>query len=212
MIFINRYDIITNDKDILYSGTNVNLSNSYRITYANEKLYFINASTSIKHWVYDINAAQLNQLNINFSSDIASKIANIICINQSIIYLFLQDKSNYKYDIIQNELTRISDDTTASARSSETTSVTDGKNIYIRNISNSYKPSILSLQLKDYPDKSIVISQGGYDKSTVLLKNSTIEGNILQYFRNAWYYTTEGNVDMTIPTYYGDGTKWIQFK
>lgn len=66
-----------------------------------------------------------------------------------------------------------------------------------------------------------------YDKdSVVLIQNENIESwlgtelitlpnviNRLRYkFNDVFYYSTETGLDDTIPTYYGDGTKWVKIK
>ena len=71
----------------------------------------------------------------------------------------------------------------------------------------------MTLVPKSYDkDNAIILSQNpDYKYTTELVESDVING--LQYeFNDVYYYTQEGGLDNTIPTYYGDGTQWIKFK
>lgn len=64
-------------------------------------------------------------------------------------------------------------------------------------------------------DNLVVINQGkygvvGYDVE--LFTNTKSLTPPVYSVADAYYYTIEGGLDDTIPTYYGDGTQWIKFK
>lgn len=65
---------------------------------------------------------------------------------------------------------------------------------------------------KNYSDNSIVLWQGAGKYKTQMYSSELVEGRIISPFVNVWHYTTEGGLDASIPTYYGDGTQWIKFK
>lgn len=69
----------------------------------------------------------------------------------------------------------------------------------------------MNLLVKEYPNNSILISQGMGDYKTELINTDT-SGNLNYYFHDVWHYTRENGLDKTIPTYYGNGTEWVKFK
>jgi hypothetical protein len=65
-------------------------------------------------------------------------------------------------------------------------------------------------------DNSIVIGQGdtnNTDYGTILF-NTAFETSYqpLQKFADVWFYTTQDGLSVDIPTYYGDGTNWVNIK
>ena len=76
---------------------------------------------------------------------------------------------------------------------------------------NATKLQVMNLNLKDYEDNSILISQGVGDYNTQLI-NAGTSGKLNYYFHDVWHYTREDGLDKTIPTYYGNGTEWVKFK
>lgn len=69
-------------------------------------------------------------------------------------------------------------------------------------------------------DNSLIIAQGrsgagktyniGY--ATELVTINTLSIPLLYGLVDAWFYTTQDGLDDTIPTYYGDGIQWVNFK
>lgn len=75
------------------------------------------------------------------------------------------------------------------------------------------------LQILEFPsslkyDNNTIVIVNGNTYNTILLPydRSIIEGNLLFSFLDIKYYSTEEGEIKTIPTYYGDGSKWIKFK
>ena len=66
-----------------------------------------------------------------------------------------------------------------------------------------------------YDDSSIVIFQAPItktEKQTALWTYPCLKGRMLQSFFDILYYNKETGFHFDIPTYYGDGEKWIKFK
>ena len=74
------------------------------------------------------------------------------------------------------------------------------------------KATFLNLTLDTYPNNSIIISQGHGGYPTQLFSYLDVNGRLLWEFYDAWHYTTANGFNKKIPTYYGDGEKWIKFK
>lgn len=64
-----------------------------------------------------------------------------------------------------------------------------------------------------YENNSVIIWDGfGKYKTQMTQSAENQEGKIQTLFYDVYHYTTENGLDDTIPTYYGDGTQWINFK
>lgn len=73
------------------------------------------------------------------------------------------------------------------------------------------KVQVLEFPSVDFENKSIVLLNGSAYK-TQLYSNDLVDNSVKYPFSNAWYYTTEGGLETDIPSYYGNGTQWINFK
>ena len=67
---------------------------------------------------------------------------------------------------------------------------------------------------KDYDNNSLLIIQSRLRHSMLetQLWNNICKGRFLYSFYDVYYYNTETGINKEIPTYYGDGEKWIKFK
>jgi N-acetylneuraminic acid mutarotase len=63
----------------------------------------------------------------------------------------------------------------------------------------------------EFADNSVVLLNGNTYK-TQLFSNSEVDDSVKYNFADVWFYTTQGGLDTTIPTYYGDGTQWVNIK
>lgn len=76
---------------------------------------------------------------------------------------------------------------------------------------------IYHIQDKSYVyNNLVIIAQSRYyvaGYKTKLL-NTEFDGidQPIYWFVDAWYYTLQDGLQKTVPTYYGDGTQWINFK
>lgn len=66
--------------------------------------------------------------------------------------------------------------------------------------------------IEDIPTNCMVIIEGAGNYKTQLFSTNNIEGRLLYKFSDVQYNTAEGNLDNTLPTYYGTGTEWVKFK
>ena len=67
----------------------------------------------------------------------------------------------------------------------------------------------------EFEDSSIIIMQSPItrtEKRTALWTYPNLDGRLCQSFYDVYYYNKESGYYFDPPTYYGDGTKWIQFK
>ncbi len=129
----------------------------------------------------------------------------------SSIYLFGNYSYAYKYDVDSDSYEAIPSPGASHSYIGCRVEIVQNK-IFILG-GNGY-PTLISVYLlgtKEYNDNSIVVSQGPSLK-TSLFEINGVEGRLLFYFADAWYYTTENGLDNTIPTYYGNSTEWIKFK
>ena len=67
---------------------------------------------------------------------------------------------------------------------------------------------------KNYDNNSLLIVQSRIRHSILetQLWNNICKGRFLYSFYDVYYYNTETGINKDIPTYYGDGEKWIKFK
>lgn len=128
------------------------------------------------------------------------------------IYLFYNNLT-YKYSTIDDSFTQLTN-CPITSYTTKTFPFLKDNYIYIDNNGKLYR---YVLNYENFDTKSIIISQTniGTNKRTVILRPTDTQifnGELLQCFNNVYYYTTEGGLDDTIPTYYGDGTQWVKFK
>lgn len=74
------------------------------------------------------------------------------------------------------------------------------------------KNTSIIISYKTFQDKTVVINQGNTYSTSIISTPKNIQGRLTNSFNNVWYNTKENGLDDTIPTYYGDGSKWIKFK
>ncbi len=131
------------------------------------------------------------------------------------IYLFGSSQSDYdkyvyKYDTISGTYTRLTD---MSYTASYSRAVTIGTNIYVFKYP---KVQVYALQSKTYQqDNLVVVEQGKYKGAgySIELYNNPKDVDSPKYqFVDAWFHTLQDGLITDIPSYYGDGTQWINFK
>lgn len=125
------------------------------------------------------------------------------------IYLLLgqNETSVYKYSIDNNTFTLIENSENSSFGKYRIACMKDNI-IYVVQQTQFYKFIVV-----DNDDKSVIVSQKSNEYATSLFnKSDNMKNNPKFFFDNTWYYTTQDGLDDTIPTYYGDGTQWINFK
>ena len=124
----------------------------------------------------------------------------------------------YKYDTINNTYTKMTDIPFQFYAGCVASSLT---NIYLMGNNANYGSNKVNRRFntvsKSYEtDNTVVIAQGrtydiGYN---IKLFNTPFEAEYqpLYGFADAWFYTTQDGLITDIPTYYGDGTQWVNFK
>jgi hypothetical protein len=65
---------------------------------------------------------------------------------------------------------------------------------------------------KEFDDNSLILLENANTYKAVLYNSDIFDTQPKYAFGNIYHYTTEGGLDNTIPTYYGDGTQWVKFK
>jgi len=176
-----------------------------------------------KNYKYDTLTNTYTQLT-NAPRQLQTNIISAVNIGTD-IYLFVE-KSLYKYNIPTDTWTQLDNPPHYEPR--DNTLVING-DIYCcgygyNNTSGTTVYSgidIYRFNDKTYQtDNSLIIAQGrsgagktyniGY--ATELVTINTLNTPLLYGLVDAWFYTTQGGLDDTIPTYYGDGTQWVNFK
>ena len=132
------------------------------------------------------------------------------------IYLFGGNSgttNTYKYNTLTNAYTQLTNIPYGFVYGSASIV---GNKIYLFGGRN-YLTKVQCMQVvsKTFEDNSVVISQGrlynvGY--ATEIFSNNLAEAPLLYAFADAWFYTTQDGLITDIPSYYGDGTQWINFK
>ena len=134
------------------------------------------------------------------------------------IYLFGSSDSNYiryayKYDTLTDTYTRLTDipyDFYGGG------AVTIGTNIYLFSGNYLCKVQVYSLISKTFQqDNLVVVGQGhnnGIGYETELFSSDKNVTAPLYVFTDAWFYTTNDGLITDIPTYYGNGTTWVNIK
>ena len=123
---------------------------------------------------------------------------------------------NYKYDTLTDTWTQLADVPHGNVESS-TAAISVGNKIYLfGTASNPYLTQVYALENKTYEqDNLVVINQGKYNNVgyEVELYNNSKDVTSPKYaFADAWYYTLEDGLETDIPTYYGNGTQWVNIK
>ena len=88
-------------------------------------------------------------------------------------------------------------------------------NIYLLSAGSDVKIQCLPLVTKSYKKYSLVVAQGIYYNRTNLTELFTLanaETPVLNGIVDAWYVNGDGEIETNLPTYYGDGTQWINIK
>ena len=73
----------------------------------------------------------------------------------------------------------------------------------------------MDLNTADYDHNSIVIMQSPIsktEKQTALWSYPALEGRMCQSFYDVYYYDKDTKYQFNLPTYYGNGNEWVQFK
>lgn len=120
--------------------------------------------------------------------------------------------ANYRYNTVTNTLTQETNMPIGIGSTAPIISV--GTNIYIFGGYSEYtKVRKYIAANKIYETDNSVIIQSGTLYTTELL-NTDFEENygLKNSFADAWFYTTQDGLITDIPTYYGDGTQWINIK
>jgi hypothetical protein len=85
----------------------------------------------------------------------------------------------------------------------------------IKNNDSKFLLTSMEISTPSYDDNYIIISQAPINrtaKATALWTHEGISGTLLQSFYDVYYYNKETGFDFASSMYYGDGSKWIQFK
>lgn len=72
--------------------------------------------------------------------------------------------------------------------------------------------TIMEFPKVEFNDNSVVIQSGDIYKTHFMTPPSIVEGGLETPFKDAFHYTDANGLNGTLPTYYGDGTKWNKFK
>ena len=119
----------------------------------------------------------------------------------------------HKYNTLTNTYIRLND---MQYQVSENSGSLNGLKIYIFGTYNNYKKvQCMQVKSKTFENNSVIINQGRYGQvgyEIELYSNSKATTPALYSFADAWFYTTEDSLITDIPSYYGDGTQWINFK
>ena len=79
-------------------------------------------------------------------------------------------------------------------------------------LTTGYRNTSIIIPYKTFEDKTVVINQGVSYQTQIIVSPKNLSGRIVNGFNDVWYNTVPEGLDDTIPTYYGDGEKWIKFK
>lgn len=127
------------------------------------------------------------------------------------IYIKPNSRSNfYKYNISSDTYTAIP----GSSYITYPAEVAIGTNVYTlgESVNKCYHINSKTYEL----DNLVIISQGKHYAAgcSTELYDTDFDSNAqpIYWFVDAWHYTTADGLDTTSPTYYGDGTQWINFK
>ena len=178
-----------------FGGSVVNIGNNIYIfgsntMYQMTKAYKYNVSTD--------KYTELTNIPYNFRYGASVAIGNYI-------YLFVE-KLIYKYDVINDSYTKLDN---MSINCMYCSLGFNGKDIFLfGGDSQPKKVQVMSMIPNEYPDKSIVISQGNYSQKTYIgnigISNSKF------YYDRVYYNEVTGQLRNDIPVYNGDGTQWVK--
>ena len=123
---------------------------------------------------------------------------------------------NYKYNTLTNTYTKM---TNIPYQFYTGSAVTVGTNIYLLGGQSSKTTNRkFYAESKSYEtDNTVVVAQGrtynvGYNIELLSTELAEEDYQPLYGFADAWFYTTQGGLDGTIPVYYGNGANWINIK
>ena len=127
------------------------------------------------------------------------------------IYLFGETYC-YKYDTLTNTYTQLAN---IPYSFNNNAVLICNKAFLLGGSSYPTKVQCMQIESKEYEDNSVVISQGrlynvGY--ATEIFSNNLASAPLLYALADAWFYTTQDGLITNIPTYYGDGTQWLNIK
>ena len=149
---------------------------------------------------------QLTNIPFNFNN------GSVVVVDTN-VYLFGADYSGmynmtYKYDTLTDTYTQL-DDIPYAFRNGSTGF--NGINIYLLGgSSNPTKVQVMSMVSKEYPNKSILISQDTDLHSTNIANVGIL--NLKTFYDRVYYRDNNGQLLNSIPTYNGDGTTWTQIQ
>ena len=167
-------------------------------------------------YIYLIGGNSDKNIRYNVSTNTYTVLSNLpytISYNTNIlkegnIYIFggvNNDKKCYKYNIATDTYARLADIPQTHVGRNGGTII--GNYIYL--FSSYSIVQVFVFPTNNYTDKSIIIETSSKRIETELIKTSAENG--LPYgFSNFYYYTISEGFDREIPTYYGNGTQWIQ--
>lgn len=147
----------------------------------------------------------------NFSQGSAAVFGTDIYLfggNNGVSYL----SSAYKYDTLTNTYTQLAN---IPYSFNNNAVLICNKAFLLGGSSYPTKVQCMQIESKEYEDNSVVISQGrlynvGY--ATEIFSNNLASAPLLYALADAWFYTTQDGLITNIPTYYGDGTQWLNIK
>ena len=121
----------------------------------------------------------------------------------------------YKFNFITNTFTKLQN---SPVSLNYATAVLVNTDIYILGgYNNKRNVYVFHISPKEYEDNSVIIAQGrtysvGYNVELLTTELAEEDYQPLYSFADAWYYTENDGLITNIPTYYGDGTQWINIK
>ena len=211
--YLYKYDTLTNTYTKM---TNIpyTFSNGYAISIASN-IYILGGSAyPTTAYKYDSLTNTYTQL-ANIPYDFYYSSACAVGTN---IYLFggydTSKSECYKYDTLTNTYTKLTD-IPYYFYNGDTTLV-NNKIYLFGGDSNKTKVQCYAVESKTYEqDNLVVINQGKYSNVgyEIELYSNPKNVNAPKYaFADAWFYTIQDGLITNIPTYYGDGTRWINIK
>lgn len=160
-------------------------------------------------------AYKYNTLNDSYArlTDISYEFVNgSIAVKGTDIYLFggIKDaQKTYKYDTLGGTYTQMTNIPYSFQYGS---AAAVGSNIYLfGDFTNTTKVQVLSFPAASFSNNSVVILNGSTYK-TQLFTSQLVDTSVKYSFADVWFYTTQEGLIATTPTYYGDGTQWINIK
>ena len=117
---------------------------------------------------------------------------------------------NYKYNTVTDTYTKMTDIPYEVSECGF--AVTVNNNIYLfGGYPSSTKVQVLEFPSSEFEDKSILLLNGNTYK-TQLFTSDLVDSSVKYNFSDVWLYEDETGLLTDIPTYFGDGTQWINIK